>query len=83
MGSEDQLQILLKSIFICSGGSSGTRFYHGQFEIKHSLFTPRPTEDSIIRFDIECYLPKIPLLNLLLLSTEDSNIRFDKAIFSK
>ena len=58
-------------------------FTMANLKFKPSLFTPRPTEDSIIRFDIECYLPKIPLLNLLFLSSEDSNIRFDKAIFSK
>ena len=33
VGSEDQLQIFLKGIFV-QEGSSGTRFDHGQFEIK-------------------------------------------------
>ena len=33
MGSEDPLQIFLKGIFV-QEGSSGTRFDHGQFEIK-------------------------------------------------
>ena len=33
VGSEDQLQIFLKVVFV-QKGSSGTRFDHGQFEIK-------------------------------------------------
>ena len=33
VGSKDQLQNFFKGHF-CSGGSSGTRFDHGQFEIK-------------------------------------------------
>ena len=33
LGSEDQLQFFLKGIFV-QEGSSGTRFDHGQFEIK-------------------------------------------------
>ena len=33
VGSEDQLQNFLKSIFV-QKGPSGTRFDHGQFEIK-------------------------------------------------
>ena len=33
VGSEDQLQIFLRGIFV-QEGSSGTHFDHGQFEIK-------------------------------------------------
>ena len=33
VGSEDQLQNVLKGIFV-QEGSSGTRFDHGQFDIK-------------------------------------------------
>ena len=41
VGSEDQLQNFLKGIFV-QEGSSGTRFDHGQFEIKTFLIYALP-----------------------------------------
>ena len=49
VGSEDLLQdFFLKGIFV-QEGSSGTRYDHGQFELKPSLFTPLPNRHSTFK----------------------------------
>ena len=45
VGSEDQPQIFLKGIFV-QEGSSGTRFDHGQFEIKTFPIYARPSVEA-------------------------------------
>ena len=47
--SEDPLQIFLKGIFV-QEGSSGTRFDHGQFEIKTFLIYTPPYCTCVDRF---------------------------------
>ena len=41
-GLKTNFKIFLKGIFV-QEGSNGTRFDHGQFEVKIFLFTPHPT----------------------------------------
>ena len=47
VGSEDQLQNFVKGIFV-QEGSSGTRFDHGQFEIKTFPIYTHPIDRIIM-----------------------------------
>ena len=50
-----EIMHILKGIF-AQEGSSGTHFDHGQFEIKPSLFMPRPNKYSTMEKQVPgCY----------------------------